>query len=35
MKGYGNHERAKKGYNPAKKGRLSNHPLIAFVNDVK
>ena len=25
----------KKCYNPSKKGRLSHHPLIAFVNDVK
>ena len=35
MTRYGNQEGAKKGYNPAKKGRLSHHPLIAFVNDVK
>ena len=26
---------AKKGYNPTKRGRLSHHPLIAFVSDVK
>jgi hypothetical protein len=26
---------AKKGYNPKKRGRLSHHPLIAFVSDVK
>lgn len=32
---YGNQQGAKKGYNPAKKGRPSHHPLIAFVNDVK
>ena len=32
---YGEQEGAKKGYNPNKKGRLSHHPLIAFVNDVK
>lgn len=35
MTRYGNQKGAKKGYNPAKKGRLSHHPLIAFVNDVK
>jgi hypothetical protein len=35
MTRYGSQEGAKKGYNPAKKGRLSHHPLIAFVNDVK
>jgi hypothetical protein len=35
MTRYGDQEGAKKGYNPAKKGRLSHHPLIAFVNDVK
>jgi hypothetical protein len=28
-------EGAKKSYNPTKKGRLSHHPIIAFVNDVK
>lgn len=28
-------EGAKKGYNPAKRGRRSHHPLIAFVADVK
>lgn len=32
---YGEQQGAKKGYNPNKKGRLSHHPLIAFVNDVK
>lgn len=32
---YGVQEGAKKGYNPNKKGRMSHHPLIAFVNDVK
>lgn len=35
MTRYGNQEGAKKGYNPAKRGRLSHHPLIAFVNYVK
>jgi len=35
MTRYGNQEGAKKGYNPSKKGRLSHHPLIAFVNDIK
>ena len=28
---YGDQEGAKKGYNPAKKGRPSHHPLIAFL----
>lgn len=32
---YGNQEGSKKGYNPHKPGRLSHHPLIAFVSDVK
>lgn len=32
---YGEQEGAKKGYNPGKKGRLSHHPLIAFIADVK
>lgn len=32
---YGNQQGARKGYNPAKKGRSSHHPLIAFINDVK
>jgi hypothetical protein len=32
---YGNQEGAKKGYNPAKRGRNSHHPLIAFVADCK
>ena len=35
MTRYGSQEGARKGYNPSKKGRLSHHPLIAFVNDVK
>lgn len=32
---YGKQEGAKKGYNPNKRGRLSHHPLIAFINDVR
>lgn len=32
---YGEQQRAKKGYNPAKKGRNSHHSLFAFVNDVR
>jgi len=32
---YGKQEGAVKGYNPAKKGRNSQHPIIAFVNDVR
>ena len=35
MTRYGEQEGAKKGYNPAKRGRNSHHPLIAFVDDVK
>lgn len=35
MTRYGVQEGAKKGYNPAKKGRPSHHPLIAFIDDVK
>ena len=35
MTRYGIQEGAKKGYNPAKKGRNSHHPLIAFIADVK
>ena len=35
MTRYGVQERAKKGYNPAKKWRSSHHPLIAFIGDVK
>lgn len=31
---FGEQEGAKKGYNPAKRGRPSHHPLIAFVPDV-
>jgi hypothetical protein len=32
---YGNQQGAKKGYNPKKPGRLSHHPLMAFVADCK
>jgi hypothetical protein len=35
MTRYGVQDGAKKGYNPAKKGRPSHHPLIAFIADVK
>lgn len=35
MTRYGVQQGAKKGYNPAKKGRPSHHPLIAFIADVK
>jgi hypothetical protein len=35
MTRYGEQEGTKKGYNPAKKGRASHHPLIAFIADVK
>lgn len=35
MTRYGEQEGAKKGYNPAKRGRCSHHPLIAFIDDVK
>lgn len=29
---YGKQEGAKKGYNPKKKGRVSHHPMLAFLN---
>ena len=32
---YGEQEGSKKGYNPAKRGRNSHHPLFAFVNDIR
>jgi len=32
---YGEQQGAKKGYNPQKRGRLSHHPMIAFISDVK
>ena len=35
MTRYGEQEGAKKGYNPAKRGRASHRPLIAFIADVK
>ena len=35
MTRYGSQEGAKRGYNPAKRGRSSHHPLIAFIADVK
>jgi hypothetical protein len=35
MTRYGEQEGAKKGYNPSKRGRVSHHPLIAFIADVK
>ena len=35
MTRHGEQEGAKKGYNPAKRGRCSHHPLIAFIDDVK
>jgi len=35
MTRYGSQKGAKRGYNPAKRGRASHHPLIAFIADVK
>ncbi len=35
MTRYGSQEGAKKGCNPAKRGRASHHPLIAFIAEVK
>lgn len=32
---YGTQQGAKKGYNPKKPGRLSHHPLMAFVSECK
>lgn len=32
---YGEQEGSKRGYNPAKRGRKSHHPLFAFINDVR
>lgn len=32
---YGNQQGAKRGYNPAKPGRNSHHPLMAFVDECK
>ena len=34
MTRYGSQHGAKKGYNPKKKGRVSHHPLIAFVDEL-
>lgn len=35
MTRYGNQLGAKKGYNPKKRGRVSHHPLIAFVGELR
>jgi len=35
MTRYGQQQEAKKGYNPKKPGRNSNHPLLAFVADCR
>lgn len=35
MPRYGTQQGSKKGYNPAKRGRPSHHPLIAFIADIK
>jgi hypothetical protein len=35
MTRYGSQYGAKKGYNPKKKGRVSHHPLIAFVGELR
>ena len=35
MTRYGTQLGAKKGYNPKKKGRVSHHPLIAFVGELR
>jgi hypothetical protein len=35
MTRYGTQQGSKKGYNPAKRGRPSHHPLIALIADVK
>lgn len=35
MTRYGGQHGAKKGYNPKKKGRVSHHPLIAFVGELR
>lgn len=32
---YGEQQGLKKGYNPKKKGSNSNHPLLAFVSDLR
>ena len=35
MTRYGTQEGAMRGYNPAKRGRASHHPLMAFVVDLR
>ena len=35
MTRYGSQLGANKGYNPKKKGRVSHHPLIAFVGELR
>lgn len=35
MTRYGTQEGSRRGYNPAKRGRASHHPLMAFVADVR
>ena len=35
MTRYGTQEGAMRGYNPAKRGRASHHPLMAFVADLR
>jgi len=32
---YGDQEGSVKGYNPAKKGRNSHHPIMAFISDIR
>ena len=35
MTRYGQQMGASRGYNPAKKGRASHHPLMAFISDTR
>ena len=35
MTRYGTQEGAARGFNPAKRGRVSHHPLMAFVADTR
>lgn len=35
MTRYGTQQGAARGYNPAKRGRASHHPLMAFVSDTR
>jgi hypothetical protein len=35
MTRYGDQQGAKRGYNPRKPGRMSHHPLIAFISDIR